>query len=99
MKASGFSSKARRIFKPAGYIAEVLIGLDGKTTLALVSAENPVLGPLQANAILDSGCKVTCVAAPLLQQLGLVPTQSATTQTAAGPQTVNLFAVSPSVHG
>ncbi len=84
---------------PAGYLVEVLIGLNGRATLALVSTGKPVLPPVRATAILDSGSNVTCVAGTVLQQLGLSSIQSATTQTVAGSHPVRLFQVSLSVLG
>jgi hypothetical protein len=75
----------------------VLIGLDGKTTTALLAAGQPIGPPVQVRGLLDTATSVTSVVAWVLQRLGLAPTSSATTQTASGVVPVRLFTVSLSI--
>jgi hypothetical protein len=54
-----------------GLLVDVLIGLDGATTTALVAAGQPVAAPIRARGEIDTGCNVTAVSAALLRRLGV----------------------------
>ena len=82
---------------PDGYMVEVLIGLKGKATASLVSAGTPVPRPILGRGIVDPGTNMTCVASTLLQQLGLVPTRTTSTQTTGGSIPVTIFEASLSI--
>jgi hypothetical protein len=82
-----------------GYLVDVLIGLPGTRFAALQAAGTPMPPPLQARGIIDPGSDVTCIAAAMLQQLGLVYKVQKTTRTTAGMHSVNIFEVSLSVVG
>jgi hypothetical protein len=81
------------------YTLDVLIGVDGKTMAGLQAAGQPIPAPVRARGQIDTGTDVTAVAPQVLQQLGLVPVGSASTQTAGGPVSVNVFEVSLTVSG
>jgi hypothetical protein len=81
----------------AGLAVPVLIGLDGQTTTVLRSAGQPVRPPVLARGLLDTGSNITAIAASVLQQLGLAPTTTGTTQTVSGAVAVDLFTVSLSI--
>ena len=51
-----------------GLSAPVWIGLDGKTTTALVTAGQPVAAPVQARGLVDTGSDVSVVASWVLQR-------------------------------
>ena len=42
-----------------GLLVDVLIGLDGATTTALVAAGQPVAAPIRARGEIDTGCNVS----------------------------------------
>jgi hypothetical protein len=77
----------------SGLAVPVWIGLNGDTTDALLAAgQVPV--PIQARGLLDTGSDVTAVAAWILQQLGITPTSTTSTHTAAGNVPVKIYSVS-----
>jgi hypothetical protein len=81
-----------------GLICDVLIGMDGQTTAALVAAGQPVLPPILCRALIDTGTDITSVASLVLRRLGLnTPTVQATTQTVSGSAHGDLFEVSMNV--
>jgi hypothetical protein len=80
-----------------GYALTVLVGLNGKQTVALVAAHQPVPAPFWLRALLDGGSDVTWVATRVLQQLGATRIAGVSNQTMAGMAPVNLFEVSLSV--
>jgi Aspartyl protease len=82
-----------------GFALSVLVGLNGMATTSLLAAGGPVPPPIPAGALVDTGTNVTCVAAPILRRLGLLPITSRTTQTAGGTMQVDLYEVSLSVLG
>src|SRR5207245_1469985 len=58
----------------------VVVGLDGKTTAALISAGRAVAVPVLCRGLIDTGTDISCVASRVLRQLGLLnPTAQATT--------------------
>jgi len=65
----------------------------------LHQAGQPIPAPIQAKASLDPGSNVTCVAANILQRLGLSSSGQTTTQSIQGTAFVNLFVVSLSLLG
>ncbi len=81
-----------------GLICDVMIGLDGPTTVALVAAGQPVLAPILCRGLIDTGTDITCVNSLVLRRLGLnTPSVQATTQTVRGSAHVDLFEVSVNV--
>lgn len=77
---------------------DVLIGLDGATTAALVASTQAIPMPIRCRGLIDTGTDVTCVNAVVLRQLGLRhPKKTATTQGATGSATVDLYKVSASI--
>src|SRR5262245_33918155 len=84
--------------QPDGLICDVLIGLDGKATSALVAAGQPVLAPIQCRGLIDTGTDITCVAPAVLRQLGLnVSVARTKTRSTTGAAPVDLFEVSVNV--
>lgn len=81
-----------------GLAVSVLIGLDGNASHARLAKGQPILPPVKANGLLDTGCNVTAVAAPVLQQLALPQATTGTTQTAGGTVNVQLYSVSLSIY-
>jgi hypothetical protein len=84
---------------PDGYVLDVLVGLPGSRTAALVAAGQSVSIPLAGRGTVDCGTNISGVAASLLQRLGLTVLTQSSTQTIAGSLTVNLFEVSLSLIG
>ena len=73
---------------PAGLAVSVLVGLDGKTSAALLAAGRPIPPPVQARGLLDTCSDLTAVAAWVLQRLSISPATTATSYTTAGPVAV-----------
>jgi hypothetical protein len=82
---------------PDGLRVDVLIGLDGDTTAALLAAGQPITAPLPARGEIDTGSNMTGVSAAILQRLGVPIQYQATTQTASGSLAVNVMKVSVGV--
>jgi hypothetical protein len=80
-----------------GHELSVLIGLDGRSTTALVAAGTPVPRPLLVRGILDSGSSITTVNRQVIQALGLPLFAQHSTQTVAGTVAVNLYDASLSI--
>ena len=80
-----------------GLLVDVLIGLDGATTTALVAAGQPLAAPIRARGEIDTGCNVTAVSAALLRRLGVPVQFRSTSQTASGSVVVDVFKVSVGV--
>jgi hypothetical protein len=78
----------------AGLAAPVWIGLDGKTSTALIAAGQAIAPPVQARGLLDTGSDVTAVAPWVLQRLALRPSAKTVTHTASGPTMVNVYEIS-----
>lgn len=84
--------------QPDGLICDVLIGLDGKATTALVAARQAVLAPILCRGLIDTGTDITSVAPAVLRQLGLnIPVAKSKTRTTTGSSPVDLFEVSVNV--
>ncbi len=77
-----------------GLCLDAVIGLDGATTQALVSAGKSVAAPHPARALIDAGTDITAVSSLILQGLGVPVQYTATTHTAAGVVKSSLFEVS-----
>lgn len=77
-----------------GLTMPVWIGLDGKTTTALLAAGQSITAPIQARSLIDTGTDVTAVSSWVLQRLALSPATATQTTTAAGPLRVRLYEVS-----
>jgi len=83
---------------PDGMICDVLIGLNGQTTKALISTGQAILPPVPCRGLIDTGSDVTCVGSPVLRRLGLItPIAKTTTTTTSGTVPVDLFEVSLNV--
>jgi hypothetical protein len=80
--------------RPDGLFVDVLIGLDGATTAALLAAGQPIPAPIRARSLIDTGSDVTVVSGSILARLGIPAQYRTTTQTISGPVAVNLFEVS-----
>ncbi len=84
--------------QPDGLICDVLIGLVGKTTAALVAAGQAVLAPVLCRGLIDTGADITSIAPAVLRQLGLsIPVAKSKTRTTTGSAPVDLFEVSVNV--
>jgi hypothetical protein len=83
---------------PDGLRVDVLIGLDGATTVAQLAAGQPITAPIRARGEIDTGSNMTAVSAAIRQRLGVPILYQATTQTASGSLAVNVFEVSVGVH-
>jgi hypothetical protein len=80
-----------------GYLLDVMVGLNGQRTAALVAARRPVIAPLLVRAMVDTGSDVTGVASRIVNYLGQPPVVQTTTHTVSGPLSVYLFDVSLSI--
>src|SRR5438270_6187420 len=77
-----------------GLLVDVLIGLDGATTLARLAAGQAITAPVPARGEIDTGSNVTAVSTAILQRLGVPIQYRTTTQTAAGSLSANVAKVS-----
>jgi hypothetical protein len=80
-----------------GLALPVWIGWDKNTTDAALAAGQPILRPIQARGLVDTGSDLTAVAPEILQKLGLPVAGTASTHTAAGPVLVKVYEVSVSI--
>ncbi len=84
--------------QPDGLVCDVMIGLDGKTTRALVAAGQAISPPIRCRGLIDTGSDVTCVASSVLRRLGLIaPIAQTTTTATTGTTPVDLFEISLNV--
>jgi hypothetical protein len=82
-----------------GPILSVAIGITGAQMAALQASGKPIPAPLVLRGVADTGTDITAVKVSQLQQLGITPTASSTTQTASGQFRVDLFDISLMVPG
>jgi len=82
-----------------GLALEVMIGIKGSDSAALVAAGKPVPRPILARALIDTASDITCVERVILQRLGLAPSARQATQGISGSASVRLFEVSVSIPG
>jgi hypothetical protein len=82
---------------PDGLLVDVLIGLDGDTTTAQLTAGQPITAPVRACGEIDTGSNVTAVSAAILQRLGIPIQYQSTTQTVSGSLSVGVGKVSVGV--
>jgi hypothetical protein len=83
---------------PDGMICDALIGLNGQTITALVSAHQAISPPVPCRGLIDTGSDITCVGSSVLRKLGLItPIAKTTTTTTSGTVPADLFEVSLSV--
>ena len=75
----------------------VVVWLNAVEARATRAAGRPLPGLVWGTGFLDTGTNVTCVAAAVLQQLGLQSIGQGDSQTARGPMVANLFEVSLSI--
>jgi hypothetical protein len=69
---------------PDGLLVDVLIGVDGDTTVAQLTSGQPITVPVRARGEIDTGSNVTAVSSSILQRLGIPIQDQATTLTASG---------------
>lgn len=77
-----------------GLCLDAVIGLDGATCQALVTAGQAIRAPQPVRALIDTGTDITAVSSVVLQRLGVPVQYTASTHTAAGVTKANLFEVS-----
>lgn len=82
-----------------GLIVEAVFGLNGPDTAMRVQAGQSVPPPIVVRALLDSGTDTTAIASRVVQQLGAAHVIDATSNTASGTVTVNLYRVSLTIAG
>jgi hypothetical protein len=63
----------------------------------LIAAGQPVPAPIRLRGLIDTGCDVTSVPPHVAQRLGLTVHSQRSTQTPAGPLSVNLYEASLSI--
>lgn len=80
-----------------GLLVDVVIGLDGDTTLAQAASGQPITAPVLTRGEIDTVANMTAVSAAILQQLGVPVQYRATTQTTAGQLAVRVIEVSVGV--
>src|SRR5262245_50646196 len=84
---------------PDGPALQVLIGVNGRGSAALLAAGQPIPTPVWVRALLDTGTDITCVAPACLRRLGLTGIGSSSTHTVGGSFKADLFEVSLSISG
>jgi hypothetical protein len=82
-----------------GLTVPVVIGVGASAMATCLAAGQPIPAPVTCKGLIDTGCTVTAVRTPVLQQLPLLPTITTTTQTAGGPVDVDVYEISLSVVG
>jgi hypothetical protein len=75
----------------------VVIGLHHQAMTALAAAGQPLPAPVWTKGVIDTGSSISCVAAGVLQKIGLSPIVRTSTQTVRGSAPVRLFRVSLSI--
>ena len=84
---------------PDGLALSVMIGPHRGTMITLQTSGQPVPPLVMARALVDTGTDASAVAPSVPARLGLAPIRQTTTQTTAGPLSVNVFEVSLSIPG
>jgi hypothetical protein len=82
---------------PDGLVLNVMVGLPGKATAALLAAGQAIPRPLLLRGQIDNGSDITCIAARVVQHFGLPIIQTTTSHTTGGMIQVNLFEISFSI--
>jgi hypothetical protein len=77
-----------------GLLADLIVGWNQSTTAAALAGSMPIAMPVRARGVIDTGTDISAVSAAILQQLGLAPVRTTTTQTVAGTVRVDLYRVS-----
>jgi hypothetical protein len=77
-----------------GLSLSLMFGLNGNALAQLAAAGKPLPAPVLVRGVIDTGSDVTCLAAPIVQQLRLPVLTQRTTQTVAGPLQVNIYEAS-----
>jgi len=72
----------------------VLVSLHHQAMVDQLAAGLPMPAPLWAKGVIDTGSSVTCVAADVIQKLGLLSAGKSTTSTAGGSIPARLFRAS-----
>jgi hypothetical protein len=82
---------------PDGLLLDVMVGLTGKDTVAVMAAGQPLPRPLLLRGEIDNGSNITGVAARVLQHFALVSVQRTTSHSTAGTFPVDVYEASFSV--
>lgn len=82
---------------PDGLIVPIVIGLDDDSIAALHAAGAPILAPIHAMGIIDTGADLTGITSRLLAQLPFRSMGQGTTIGVSGAAYPNLFAISLSL--
>ena len=78
---------------PTGLVVDVAVNVQAALLLPLRSSGTGP-SPVQGRGLIDTGSDVSAVALPMLQRLGIPPTQRTTTQSIGGTVAVNVYRVS-----
>lgn len=82
-----------------GLIVPVVVGVGASAMATCLATGQPIPAPVTCKGLIDTGCTVTAVRTPILQQLPLLPKITTSTQTAGGSVQVDVYEVSLSVVG
>lgn len=74
-----------------------VVGLHHQGMVDRLAAGLPLLAPIWANGVIDTGSSITCIATDVLRRLSTPPVGRTRTRTAAGSARVRLFRVSLSI--
>jgi hypothetical protein len=84
---------------PAGLTLELVIGVDGRSTVDLQAQGLPVPPPIAVPALIDTGSDVSVITPRVVAHLGLAVHGSASAQSTVGSAGVDLFQASMSIYG
>ena len=82
-----------------GLALEVVIGLDGQSTVDLQAQGLPGPAPIAVQALIDTGSDVSVVTPRVVAQTGLAFHSSSSTRSAIGSAGVSLFQASMTIYG
>lgn len=74
-----------------------VVSLSHQAMVDRLAAGLPAMPPIWTTGLIDTGSTVTCVAADVIQRLGISPFAQTSTRTASGSVPVRLFRVSLSI--
>jgi hypothetical protein len=75
----------------------VVVSLNQPEMAKLVAAGQPLPAPIWTTGMIDTGSDISCIAADVVQKLGISLVAQTSTRTAGGPVPVRLFRVSLSI--
>lgn len=75
----------------------VIVGLSHQDMVDRLAKRLPALRPVSTTGAIDTGSTITCIAAHIVQALGIPEFAQTTTQTVSGSVPVRLFQVSLSI--